>query len=230
MAAGGAARGAAAARGASGASKAAGGAKAGAKAGGSSSRASGATGGPGGGGPPRRGPRMRYDDEGTVTKAGADPRGAPRWARGADGSIDTDAVNQFFAEEDEAQTAHDSGKLAKAETSAYREQGARNQRARSQAEREQALAARRAEVDKATRRAKQSQARRGLGRRVAGAPGDIGRAALGRPSGTDAAGVLTAVLVWGWVILPAIRYGPTGPLLTLRAKFFNKGPDGAFLP
>lgn len=226
VAAGGAARGAAAARGASGASKAAGGAKAGAKAGGSSSRASSAGAGAAGG--PRRPARTRYDDEGTIGRS--QPTGAPKWARGADGTIDTDAVNQVMRDEEEAQAAHDSRKVGKAETSAYREQATRNDRARSQAEREQALAARRAEVDKATRRARQSKARRGLGRRVAGAPGDIGRAALGRPSSTDAAGVLTAVLVWGWVILPAIRYGPSGPLLTLRAKFFNKGPDGAFLP
>lgn len=230
MAAGAAARGAGAAAG-GGAGAAAGGRAAGAKAGAGSSRASGAAGGAAGGGrPPKRKLHTPSAADAGAVASGPPAPDAPRWARGADGSIDTDAVSRVLEEEAAAQAEHDSRKVAKAETSAYQEQATRNARARTAAERAQALEARRAEVDKATRRARQAKARRGVGRRLAGAPGDIGRAAVGRPSSTDAAGVLTAVLVWGWVILPAIRYGPTGPLLTLRAKFFNKGPDGSFLP
>lgn len=44
------------------------------------------------------------------------------------------------------------------------------------------------------------------------------------------AGVLLGALVWGWVILPFIKGGPTRVKDVLRAKFFNKAPDGTWLP
>jgi len=44
------------------------------------------------------------------------------------------------------------------------------------------------------------------------------------------AGLLLGVLVWGWVILPFIKGGPTRVKDVLRAKFFNKAPDGTWLP
>lgn len=46
----------------------------------------------------------------------------------------------------------------------------------------------------------------------------------------SAAGVVLGLLVWGWVFLPLIKGGPPGVKNTLRAKFFNKGPDGKWLP
>lgn len=50
-----------------------------------------------------------------------------------------------------------------------------------------------------------------------------------RPTST-AAGVVLGLLAWGWVALPLLRGGPTEVRNTLRAKFFNKGPDGRWLP
>jgi len=47
---------------------------------------------------------------------------------------------------------------------------------------------------------------------------------------TDASGFFLAVLVWGWVVLPALQGGPGRVRDTLRAKFFNKAPDGSWLP
>lgn len=44
------------------------------------------------------------------------------------------------------------------------------------------------------------------------------------------AGFILGLLVWGWVIMPLIHNGPTGVRDTLRAKFFNKGPSGEWLP
>lgn len=50
-----------------------------------------------------------------------------------------------------------------------------------------------------------------------------------RPTST-AAGVVLGLLAWGWIALPLLRGGPTEVRNTLRAKFFNKGPDGKWLP
>jgi hypothetical protein len=47
---------------------------------------------------------------------------------------------------------------------------------------------------------------------------------------TDAAGFVLAIFTWCWVLLPALRGGPDGVRDTLRAKFFNKSPDGSWLP
>jgi len=44
------------------------------------------------------------------------------------------------------------------------------------------------------------------------------------------AGFVLGLLVWGWVFMPLIHGGPTGVRNTLRAKFFNKAPDGSWLP
>lgn len=46
----------------------------------------------------------------------------------------------------------------------------------------------------------------------------------------DGAGFLLALIVWGWVIMPFLQGGPTQVRNVLRAKFFNKGPGGEWLP
>lgn len=57
--------------------------------------------------------------------------------------------------------------------------------------------------------------------------------ATAEPVETGAAFVL-GLLFWGWVGLPFLKAGPAGgPKAVrdvLRAKFFNKGSDGAWLP
>lgn len=47
-------------------------------------------------------------------------------------------------------------------------------------------------------------------------------------AGNVAGGVL-GLFFWSWVMLPLIQHGPTGVKDMLRAKFFNKGPDGKWL-
>ena len=44
------------------------------------------------------------------------------------------------------------------------------------------------------------------------------------------AGVVLGVLFWAWVALPFLRGGPAGVRNMLKAKFFNKAPDGTWLP
>lgn len=44
------------------------------------------------------------------------------------------------------------------------------------------------------------------------------------------AGFVLGVLVWCWVGLPFLRGGMTEVRNVLRAKFFNKGADGSWLP
>lgn len=44
------------------------------------------------------------------------------------------------------------------------------------------------------------------------------------------AGFLLALVFWGWIALPLLKDGPTGVRNTIRAKFFNKAPDGTWLP
>lgn len=56
------------------------------------------------------------------------------------------------------------------------------------------------------------------------------RARFGESLGQSAAGLIVGLLVWGWIILPLIRGGPTEVKATLRAKFTNKTPDGKWLP
>lgn len=46
----------------------------------------------------------------------------------------------------------------------------------------------------------------------------------------DAGGLVLALVVWGWVILPFLKGGPGAVKNTLRAKFLNKAPDGSWLP
>lgn len=46
----------------------------------------------------------------------------------------------------------------------------------------------------------------------------------------SAGGFILAVLFWTWVALPFLQKGPTGVKDQLRAKFFNKAPDGSWLP
>lgn len=47
---------------------------------------------------------------------------------------------------------------------------------------------------------------------------------------SSAAGVVLALLFWGWVALPLIQGGPAQVRNTLRAKFFNKDAEGKWLP
>jgi hypothetical protein len=47
---------------------------------------------------------------------------------------------------------------------------------------------------------------------------------------SGAGGFVLAVMFWTWVALPFLQGGPTGVRNTLRAKFFNKAPDGSWLP
>lgn len=44
------------------------------------------------------------------------------------------------------------------------------------------------------------------------------------------AGWVLGLLLWGWVILPFVKGGPTGVKNTFLAKFLNKAPDGSRLP
>lgn len=44
------------------------------------------------------------------------------------------------------------------------------------------------------------------------------------------AGFVLGLLAWGWIVLPFLQNGPTGVKNTLRAKFFNRAPDGSWLP
>jgi hypothetical protein len=49
-------------------------------------------------------------------------------------------------------------------------------------------------------------------------------------AGTNAAaGFILGLLLWGWVGLPLVKGGPNLVKDTLRAKFFNKAPDGSYL-
>ncbi len=50
------------------------------------------------------------------------------------------------------------------------------------------------------------------------------------PGVNDAAGVILAVFAWLWVGLPLLTGGPSKVKDVLRAKFFNKRPDGGWLP
>lgn len=56
----------------------------------------------------------------------------------------------------------------------------------------------------------------------------------GRSSGpsvvSSGAGFLLALMFWSWIALPFLKGGPVGVRNMLRAKFFNKGPDGSWLP
>jgi hypothetical protein len=61
------------------------------------------------------------------------------------------------------------------------------------------------------------------------APSSSG-AVLGSGPVQSAGGFILAVLFWTWVALPFLQKGPTGVKDQLRAKFFNKAPDGSWLP
>lgn len=97
-----------------------------------------------------------------------------------------------------------------------------------------------AEMD-AQARARRPRARAAAGaRRAASAkPPTLGRLGAGvRSAGsvaparlrTDASGFILALLFWSWVALPVLRGGPAEVKDVLRAKFFNKKPDGSWLP
>lgn len=47
---------------------------------------------------------------------------------------------------------------------------------------------------------------------------------------SDAGGAVLALVFWSWVVLPILQGGPERMKNTLRAKFFNKGPKGEWLP
>lgn len=44
------------------------------------------------------------------------------------------------------------------------------------------------------------------------------------------AGFILGALFWAWVGLPFLKGGPAQVRNTLKAKFFNKAPDGGWLP
>jgi hypothetical protein len=46
----------------------------------------------------------------------------------------------------------------------------------------------------------------------------------------DGAGWVLGLLLWGWIGLPFVKGGPAQVKKVLMAKFFNKAPDGSFLP
>jgi hypothetical protein len=65
---------------------------------------------------------------------------------------------------------------------------------------------------------------------------DSWRAPARAPSGrgfqpvTDGAGWVLGLLLWGWVGMPFLKGGPAQVKKVWMAKFFNKAPDGSFLP
>lgn len=44
------------------------------------------------------------------------------------------------------------------------------------------------------------------------------------------AGFVLGLLLWAWVALPFLRGGQAEMRKVLRAKFFNRAPDGSWLP
>lgn len=48
--------------------------------------------------------------------------------------------------------------------------------------------------------------------------------------GGNVGGFILGLLVYGWVALPLLTGGPTAVKNVWRAKFFNKGPKGEWLP
>lgn len=46
----------------------------------------------------------------------------------------------------------------------------------------------------------------------------------------DASGFVLGLLAWSWIVLPFLNGGASGVRDMLRAKFFNKAPDGTYLP
>lgn len=52
----------------------------------------------------------------------------------------------------------------------------------------------------------------------------------GRSVGDDGAGWLLGLLLWSGVVLPFLHGGPAGVKAWWLAKFFNKAPDGTWLP
>lgn len=69
----------------------------------------------------------------------------------------------------------------------------------------------------------------GSGLRKAG--GAVAGAATSPGSVADnGAGLILALLVWGWVILPLLQGGPSQVKDVVRAKFLNKASDGTWLP
>jgi hypothetical protein len=75
-------------------------------------------------------------------------------------------------------------------------------------------------------------ATRKIARRIAHLPtGDPLRLPSGvkRRARGDAAGLVLAGLAWVWVVRPYLQGGPGEVADVLRAKFFNKGPDGEAL-
>lgn len=46
----------------------------------------------------------------------------------------------------------------------------------------------------------------------------------------EAAGFALGLLAWGWLVRPYLQKGVPGVKAVLLAKFFNKKPDGSYLP
>lgn len=63
---------------------------------------------------------------------------------------------------------------------------------------------------------------------------DAGDDSAGEPSrlrlAGDGAGWLLGILLWGMVGLPFVKGGPAQVKKVWLAKFFNKAPDGSYLP
>lgn len=46
----------------------------------------------------------------------------------------------------------------------------------------------------------------------------------------NGAGWVLGLLLWGWVVVPFVKGGPTQVKKVWRAKFLNQAPDGSPLP
>lgn len=123
----------------------------------------------------------------------------------------------------DAQNLH--GKREKAHVAAHRENIRRNRSAQSRADRSAAAAANKAQADA------DAASIGGRAKTLGGQANTIGSVTSGGGLRIDdASGFVLALLAWSWVVLPFLDGGATGVRNMLRAKFFNKGPDGKYLP
>ncbi len=72
---------------------------------------------------------------------------------------------------------------------------------------------------------------KGGGRRTgAGGGGGGGLSRQQVVTADSIAGFLLGLMAWSWLGLPFLRGGASEVKKTLKAKFFNKAPDGSWLP